>query len=640
MNDVDFEVPSRVGPCSTRDSEGCLWSFYYVNLKEVGRGGFGVVFSAQRSYFSPRPGTDGRNYAIKILRAPCRGQEAELDRRIRTEKAVHEHLKDSAHLVTPISFLNLEVSGRPLDLIVTEFCEGGDLLNAIRRRPTPRMDETEARTVIRQVCRGVEAIHNAGFIHRDIKEANIFITNKPGTQELVYKLGDFGLATELGQVNTTMCGTKTFMAPEVTGRTPYGPEVDVWSLGVLLYTLLVGRHPFKTANDFEAMSSEARDLVIKMLTRDPKARIRLSDVFNHPFIVGTKFNRTQDSGIVSSVGSMSIKSQNTAPFVPGLQCVTEEAKPWNSYNNGPVKAVSTHSILKTVAANMPSTFSTRSLPSKSQLCPPFSTHRLRPSSKKHQFKVGSGVICQNGSVKLEFNITKKVLQNGIQCTVSVLEEMSISSDGNGIQITRNGTSKEVKIYQHSNLPQKYWPKYNYAAKFVNIVRESTPKITFYTDKAMCRLMENGPPDANFEAHFYNGPKFVHSATKGIQVTDAKSRDVEQYSINTVGVERSNPYYFEWVDFKRYHERAIRLETQFETINKSDSSTGGIKEHFFPVTLGKRPASLSVMPPVSLNGISQSHQDLRRITKQPFLINGLCRTNSSPNSLSQSVFSSS
>jgi len=701
MDRWDLEVPSRVGPCSTRDSQGCVWSFYYVNLKEVGRGGFGVVFTAQRSYFSPRPGTDGRNYAIKILRAPSLGQEAELERRIKTEKAVHERLKDSAHLVTPISFLSLEVAGgKRLDLIVTEFCEGGDLLNHLRNRRTEaRLSEGEARDVIGQVARGVEAIHNAGFIHRDIKEANVFIAKnaaasgsqhqlvKEHANQLTYKLGDFGLAAEMGVSNTTMCGTKTFMAPEINGHTPYGPEVDVWSLGVLLYTLLVGRHPFKTPNNFECMSLEARDLVVRMLCRDPRTRISLRGVLSHPFVAGTKLNVSRgnntDSGIATSVSAKS-STLNTTPFVPGeLQCVTEELKQplsrlqcvseevkqhsriWDRNNlhvqnqlQQPVRAVSSHSILKTVAANMPSTFSARSLPNgnKTVLSPTFSTHRLRPSSKKHQFKVGSGVISPDGSVKLEFSITKKVQQNGVQCTVSITEEMVISADGSTIQISRS--SGDLKVYQHGSLPAKYWPKYNYAAKFVNIVRESTPKITFYTDKAMCRLMENGPvPDANFEAHFYSGLKFVFNAQRGIQVTDSRNlvATSEHYSINTVGVERSNPNHQEWEDFQRYHQRAKRLESQFETVCKSESagiSAAAGKDPFFPVTLGKRPASLSVMPggtvPTTTVATSpqlttMSQQNLvhsqrveaaRDLGTVPTHENGgsLIRTHSSPNSL--------
>merc|ERR1719295_1337240 len=730
---LDFEVPSRVGPCSTRDSQGCVWSFYYVDLTEVGRGGFGVVFSAKREYFRPRPGTDGRTYAIKILRAPSAGQEEELRTRIATEKSVHERLKDAncAHLVTPISFLNLEVQSkasqfvqtRCVDIIVTEFCEGGDLLHSLNRRAKsqngpPVMPEPEARTVIGQVAKGVSAIHAAGFIHRDIKEANIFVSEGSSHQQTTYKLGDFGLATPSGQVNTTMCGTKTFMAPEVDGRTPYGPGVDVWSLGVLLYTLLTGSHPFKPQGSapvlgLECCSPEARDLVGRMLTRDPRGRISLDEVTSHPFITGVKMsiistavsggggNRTgTDSGIASTVGSVSIGQKSSAPnspFVPGtLRPLAEEklSKVWPSspgvshINKGamiPHLASSNSMLQKTVAANMPSTLSARSLqqgqgvgstsnqpglmgggqtnfqaPSGGvtssgvhkgggcQLCSPLTTRRLRPSSKRHQFKVGSGVIAQDGNVKLEFNITKKVVQNGASSTVSCTEHMTISSDGKQIEISRlsppgchGGKGSDTKVYTHATLPNKYWPKYNYAAKFVNIVKESTPKITFYTDRAMCRLMENGPPDANFEVHFYNGVKFVYNGNRGIQVTDSSSGNSipENYSVNTLSVDSSRQV--EWAEFQRCHERAKRLETQFESVAGSDAGAvaknGQKAEQFFPVTLGKRPTSLSAPP----GGGNENHQNLLSSNNRLAAVQNnyggghLIRTNSIPNGLGPS-----
>ena len=126
--------------------------------------------------------------------------------------------------------------------------------------------------------------------------------------------------------------------------------------------------------------------------------------------------------------------------------------------------------------------------SKGGLLPPLTTRRLRPSFKKHQFKVGSGVIGPEGRVNLEFNITKRQVQNGAATTVSCTEHMAISADGTRVEVWRgeDGVGACPKVYSHNTLPAKLWPKYNYAAKFVNIVRESTPKITFYTERAMCR----------------------------------------------------------------------------------------------------------------------------------------------------------
>lgn len=124
----------RVGPCTTRDAAGCLWTFYYENLSEIGRGGFGTVYVADRRYVEPRSGTDGRKYAIKVLRMPSK-EDAEnralIERRIRLEMQVHERLKggkDDPHVVAPISLMR----DGDLHLIVTEYCPGGDLAKFLR----------------------------------------------------------------------------------------------------------------------------------------------------------------------------------------------------------------------------------------------------------------------------------------------------------------------------------------------------------------------------------------------------------------------------------------------------------------------------------------------------------------------------
>ena len=121
------------------------------------------------------------------------------------------------------------------------------------------------------------------------------------------------------------------------------------------------------------------------------------------------------------------------------------------------------------------------------LAPPLTTQRLRPSSKRHHFRVGSGTIEPDGRVKLEFNIPKKV--NDYR-TESVLETVLISPDGTEIHVSRSNSPEfGSRRWNYSELPSKYWSKYNYASKFINLVRESTPKITVYTDNAVFRYLE-------------------------------------------------------------------------------------------------------------------------------------------------------
>ena len=82
------------------------------------------------------------------------------------------------------------------------------------------------------------------YIHRDIKPANVLRYKSPDDIAYTYKIADFGLAVEFSNRKdlSTICGTKRFMAPEMDGTKPYGPEIDIWSLGVLFYSLLIGKH--------------------------------------------------------------------------------------------------------------------------------------------------------------------------------------------------------------------------------------------------------------------------------------------------------------------------------------------------------------------------------------------------------------
>ena len=92
---------------------------------------------------------------------------------------------------------------------------------------------------------GVDFLHSLHYIHRDIKPANILLYQAENNANYTYKVADFGLAvkyTDTSDLNT-ICGTRRFMAPEMDGTHIYGPEVDVWSLGVLYFSLLIGKHP-------------------------------------------------------------------------------------------------------------------------------------------------------------------------------------------------------------------------------------------------------------------------------------------------------------------------------------------------------------------------------------------------------------
>ena len=132
-----------------------------------------------------------------------------------------------------------------------------------------------------------------------MKLGNLFISEK-----MELKVGDFGLATKLefdGEKKRTICGTPNYIAPEVLeGRAGHSYEVDIWSLGVIIYTLIIGKPPFETTDvkatytrikrnqysfpDHVPITDEARDLISRILTGDPSARPTLDQICLHPFM--------------------------------------------------------------------------------------------------------------------------------------------------------------------------------------------------------------------------------------------------------------------------------------------------------------------------------------------------------------------
>ncbi|OMJ69980.1 hypothetical protein SteCoe_32153 [Stentor coeruleus] len=181
--------------------------------------------------------------------------------------------------------------------ILLELCTNQTLSELIRRRK--RLTEIEVQCYTFQAISALKYLHAHRVIHRDIKLGNLFLSDK-----MELKLGDFGLATKLefdGERKRTICGTPNYIAPEILeGTHGHSYEVDTWSLGVLIYTMLIGKPPFETNDvkltyrrikmnaysfpDQVPISKEARDIVSEILINDPTARPSLDDLLAHPFL--------------------------------------------------------------------------------------------------------------------------------------------------------------------------------------------------------------------------------------------------------------------------------------------------------------------------------------------------------------------
>lgn len=107
------------------------------------------------------------------------------------------------------------------------------------------LTEPETRYYMKQILSGVVYLHNNKIIHRDLKLGNLFLND-----ELQIKIGDFGLATKIefdGERKKTLCGTPNYIAPEILNKKGHSYEVDIWSIGCIMYTLLIGKPPFETS---------------------------------------------------------------------------------------------------------------------------------------------------------------------------------------------------------------------------------------------------------------------------------------------------------------------------------------------------------------------------------------------------------
>ena len=159
------------------------------------------------------------------------------------------------------------------------------------------LGETEIKYFILELIKGLKYLHNNKIIHRNLKMENIYLTNN---KEL--KIGEFDLAVKLnyeGEKRKSIIGTPLYMAPELLKEKEYSYEIDIWSLGIIIYKILIGKTPFETNHFSELLikvnhmdytfpkniniSNEAKDLISKILVEDPSKRLTLAQIMEHKF---------------------------------------------------------------------------------------------------------------------------------------------------------------------------------------------------------------------------------------------------------------------------------------------------------------------------------------------------------------------
>lgn len=417
------------------------------------------------------------------------------------------------------------------------------------------------------------------------------------------------------------------------------------------------------------ISAEAKDLLFRLLQKNPKDRIGIEEVLKHPFMVkycgppnvGNATNKspisyhTTDSGILTmSSGAHESSSAPRPPLQMLKRSRSEERfnpmpvlKPiyknqlLNTNNNAagvgmptngtdtlfhgvmqqldqfqihnpPTNYSSDHNVLSGIASPKTSLHMGHQkqnphfqqiLPQPKMDVPPFTTERLQPT--RHRTKNAVLTLCKSGEVVLEFIKYKPRFREE-----RIVDVCRISSDGHRVlmfQPTVHGGAKvddegPIEIppmatqehFTYDTLPQKHWKKYVYAARFVSLVKAKTPKVTYYSARAKCVLMESG---TDFEMHFYENEERITASELVIGDREEVSSGNVKVSDRlggqeTVELNVGDPYMklsnHSRLLFSHFVECLRHCQMIARTLMELQGSSGG--KALFPVIIGRRPAA--------------------------------------------------
>eukprot|EP01121_Diplochlamys_sp_Union-15-3_P002120 TRINITY_DN1183_c0_g2_i1.p1 TRINITY_DN1183_c0_g2~~TRINITY_DN1183_c0_g2_i1.p1 ORF type:complete len:412 (-),score=44.68 TRINITY_DN1183_c0_g2_i1:141-1376(-) len=256
----------------------------FLILKKIGEGGYGKVYQVQRK---DKP---EQIFAMKVLRKDFVIQQDVVEN-TKTERDVLKKVRHPFIVGLRYAF---QTAGRLY--LIMDFINGGQLFYHLRREAM--FSEQWVRFYAVELILALEHLHSHGIIHRDLKPENILLD----TQGHII-LTDFGFAKEnISDQNraTSFCGTMEYMSPEMIKKLPYGRETDWWSLGVLIYDMLIGRPPFKSKNQGalakmilkqtfklpKYLTPSACNLIRGLIQRDVSKRLNVLQLKSHPFFKG------------------------------------------------------------------------------------------------------------------------------------------------------------------------------------------------------------------------------------------------------------------------------------------------------------------------------------------------------------------
>ena len=378
----------------------------YIKGRFLGKGGFAKCYELINK-------DNNKIFAAKMLQKNSLKTERQKQKLI-TEIKIHK----SCHHSNIVAFEH-NFEDEDNFYILLELCQNQTLNELHVRRKI--LTEIEVQCYIIQLIKALQYLHSHRIIHRDLKLGNLFLNDK-----MELKVGDFGLATKLdydGERKKTVCGTPNYIAPEVINSTGHSYEVDIWAIGIIIYTLLIGKPPFETRDvkttynkikraeysfpETCKISPCAKNLIQKILVVNPKERPTLNEILFDDF-----FNQ--------GIAIPKLMPTSTLAFRPPAEYINKympkknntekpsEEKTKENTNNEITKDTETPERTTTIPPFLNSTFL-----SKKEV---WVTKWVDYSNK-----YGLGYVLSNGLIGVYFNDNTKMLLNPNQKRITYVE---------------------------------------------------------------------------------------------------------------------------------------------------------------------------------------------------------------------------
>ncbi|OAF68345.1 Serine/threonine-protein kinase SAK, partial [Intoshia linei] len=475
----------------------------------LGYGGFANVYLAKNKITNV-------NVAIKMIDIK-KMRMNNMMKRVKEEVGIHCRLKHPSICECYDVFQDTNYV-----YLILEYCSIGEFLHYLRQLPDGKLSEMEAAKFFEQILQGVMYLHTHKVLHRDLSLSNLLMTKDKNI-----KIADFGLATLLDESNSkkfTICGTPNYISPEVASKNAHGLESDVWSLGIMLYTMLTGCPPFDMKDVRVTLkkvilgkftmpnyiSYHAQSLIASLLKTDPDDRILLNDILKHPFLTQNlhkmnvkQFNGSMDSGRYTINGSSNGADVNTGLYKTEESPIIFE----NSFKNNNTNS-NKHSNINVSSSNIgnfiPSSHSSK--------------HENRSTGSKcmsHQHSSTSSL--QNANLNFQNNSFSKryystddnyQLSNDFNMRVDILPPVRIGSVIHGVSTMPVDLTlpsfNESTSYKNVNNTNSYYSNctFNKPTKPLNI--DGMYKFDKKTNSARIKLI----PDSHLLVEFLKNRKKI------------------------------------------------------------------------------------------------------------------------------------